>query len=44
MLVDVLAIAQSLIVLLLLPLALGLLVKWRYAETAVSWQQLNKHL
>jgi predicted Na+-dependent transporter len=36
--VDVLAIAQSLIVLMLLPLALGLLVKWRYAETAVSWQ------
>jgi len=36
--VDALAIAQSLIVLMLLPLAIGLLVKWRYAETAVSWQ------
>jgi len=36
--VDVFAIAQSLIVLMLLPLAIGLLVKWRYAETAVSWQ------
>ena len=36
--VDVLAIAQSLIVLMLLPLAIGLLVKWRYTETAVSWQ------
>jgi predicted Na+-dependent transporter len=36
--VDALAIAQSLIVLMLLPLAIGLLVKWRYPETAVSWQ------
>ncbi len=36
--VDALAIAQSLIVLMLLPLAIGLLVKWRYTETAVSWQ------
>jgi predicted Na+-dependent transporter len=36
--VDVLAIAQSLIVLMLLPLAVGLLVKWRYADTAASWQ------
>lgn len=36
--VDALAIAQSLIVLMLLPLAIGLLVKGRYAETAVSWQ------
>ncbi|MCA9875673.1 MAG: bile acid:sodium symporter [Ardenticatenaceae bacterium] len=36
--VDVAAIAQSLILLMLLPLAIGLLVKWRYAETAVSWQ------
>jgi BASS family bile acid:Na+ symporter len=36
--VDALAIAQSLILLMLLPLAIGLLVKWRYAETAVSWQ------
>lgn len=36
--VDVLAIAQSLIVLMLLPLAVGLLVKWRYADTAVEWQ------
>ena len=30
--VDVAAIAQSLILLMLLPLALGLLVKWRYAR------------
>ena len=36
--VDVAAIAQSLIFLMLLPLAIGLLVKWRYPETAVSWQ------
>ena len=36
--VNVLAIAQSLIVLMLLPLAVGLLVKWRYADTAASWQ------
>ena len=36
--VDVLAIAQSLILLMLLPLAIGLLVKWRYADTAAGWQ------
>lgn len=36
--VDVLAIAQSLIVLMLLPLAIGLLAKWRYPETAADWQ------
>ena len=36
--VDVPALLQSLILLMLLPLALGLLVKWRYAETAVGWQ------
>jgi len=36
--VDVPALLQSLILLMLLPLALGLLVKWRYAETAVNWQ------
>jgi predicted Na+-dependent transporter len=36
--VDVAAIAQSLIVLMLLPLAIGLLVKWRYADTAAGWQ------
>jgi predicted Na+-dependent transporter len=36
--VNVLAIAQSLIVLMLLPLAVGLLVKWRYADTAAGWQ------
>lgn len=36
--VDVLAIAQSLILLMLLPLAIGLLVKWRYAEMAAEWQ------
>jgi predicted Na+-dependent transporter len=36
--VNVLAIAQSLIVLMLLPLAVGLLVKSRYADTAASWQ------
>lgn len=36
--VDVPALLQSLILLMLLPLALGLLVKWRYTETAVSWQ------
>ena len=36
--VDVAAIAQSLILLMLLPLAIGLLVKWRYAETAAGWQ------
>jgi predicted Na+-dependent transporter len=36
--VDVGAIAQSLILLMLLPLAIGLLVKWRYADTAAGWQ------
>jgi predicted Na+-dependent transporter len=36
--VDVVAIAQSLILLMLLPLAIGLLVKWRYADTAAGWQ------
>lgn len=35
--VDVAAIAQSLIVLMLLPLVIGLLVKWRYSETAAQW-------
>ena len=37
--VDVAAIAQSLILLMLLPLAIGLLVKWRYSDTAAGWQQ-----
>jgi predicted Na+-dependent transporter len=37
--VDVAAIAQSLIVLMLLPLIIGLLVKWRYSDTAVEWQR-----
>ncbi len=32
------AIAQSLIVLMLLPLVIGLLVNWRYSDTAASWQ------
>jgi predicted Na+-dependent transporter len=36
--VDATAIAQSLILLMLLPLGIGLLVKWRYAETAADWQ------
>jgi predicted Na+-dependent transporter len=36
--VDVAAIAQSLILLMLLPLAVGLLVKWRYSDTAAAWQ------
>ncbi|MCO5213026.1 MAG: bile acid:sodium symporter [Caldilinea sp.] len=36
--VDALAIAQSLILLMLLPLGVGLLVRWRYAETAAGWQ------
>jgi predicted Na+-dependent transporter len=36
--VDVAAIAQSLVLLMLLPLAIGLLVKWRYAGTATGWQ------
>ena len=36
--VDALAIAQSLIVLMLLPLAIGLLAKLRYPETATDWQ------
>jgi len=36
--VDVAAIAQSLILLMLLPLAIGLLAKWRYADTAADWQ------
>jgi len=36
--VDALAIAQSLILLMLLPLGAGLLVRWRYAETAAGWQ------
>jgi predicted Na+-dependent transporter len=36
--VDVAAIAESLIVLMLLPLAIGLLVKWRYANMAAEWQ------
>jgi len=36
--VDALAIAQSLILLMLLPLGIGLLVRWRYAETAGGWQ------
>ena len=35
--VDVAAIAQSLIVLMLLPLVIGLLAKWRYSETASEW-------
>jgi len=35
--VDVAAIAQSLIVLMLLPLVIGLLAKWRYSETAAEW-------
>lgn len=35
--VDVTAIAQSLIVFMLLPLIIGLLVKWRYSETAAEW-------
>jgi BASS family bile acid:Na+ symporter len=36
--VDVAAIAQSLILLMLLPLAIGLLVMWRYATVAAEWQ------
>jgi predicted Na+-dependent transporter len=36
--VDIAAIAQSLIFLMLLPLAIGLLVKWRYSDTAAGWQ------
>jgi predicted Na+-dependent transporter len=36
--VDVAAIAESLIVLMLLPLAIGLLVKGRYADIATEWQ------
>lgn len=36
--VDVTAIAQSLIVFMLLPLIIGLLVKWRYSETAAQWR------
>ncbi len=36
--VDALAIAQSLVLLMLLPLGIGLLVNWRYAETAAEWQ------
>lgn len=36
--VDVAAMAQSLILLMLLPLVIGLLVKWRYADTATGWQ------
>jgi BASS family bile acid:Na+ symporter len=36
--VDVGAIAQSLILLMLLPLIIGLLTKWRYVDTAASWQ------
>ena len=36
--VDVGAIARSLILLMLLPLVIGLLVKWRYADTADEWQ------
>lgn len=36
--VDVAAIAQSLILLMLLPLVIGLLVKWRYSDAAASWQ------
>jgi predicted Na+-dependent transporter len=36
--VDAGAIAQSLIFLMLLPLAIGLLVKWRYSDTAADWQ------
>jgi predicted Na+-dependent transporter len=36
--VDAAAIAQSLILLMLLPLAIGLLVKWRYANMAGEWQ------
>jgi predicted Na+-dependent transporter len=36
--VDVTAIAQSLILLMLLPLAIGLLVNWRYASMAAEWQ------
>jgi len=35
--VDVAAIAQSLIILMLLPLVIGLLAKWRYSETASEW-------
>jgi predicted Na+-dependent transporter len=36
--VDVAAIAQSLILLMLLPLAIGLFIKWRYSDTAGDWQ------
>ena len=36
--IDALAIAQPLIVLMLLPLIIGLLIKWRYADTAARWQ------
>jgi BASS family bile acid:Na+ symporter len=36
--VDVAAIAQSLILLMLMPLAIGLLAKWRYADIAADWQ------
>jgi len=36
--VDVAAIAQSLILLMLLPLAIGLFIKWRYSDTAADWQ------
>ena len=36
--VDAAAIAQSLILLMLLPLAIGLLVKWRYENMAGEWQ------
>ena len=38
--VDPWAIASSLIFLMLLPLAVGLLVRWRYEETAVQLQPL----
>jgi BASS family bile acid:Na+ symporter len=36
--VDALAIAQSLILLMLLPLTIGLLLKWRYENMAAEWQ------
>ena len=41
--VDAVVIAQSLLLLLLLPLVVGLLVKWRYPELADSvWQHLSR--
>ncbi|MFC6976675.1 bile acid:sodium symporter family protein [Halomicroarcula sp. GCM10025709] len=38
--VDPVEIASSLVVLMLLPLAVGLFVKARYADTAASWQPI----